>query len=185
MDCSEVNRYKYKKQTFLDFFMSVLTNNINYLQPSGFKVIIDHKKYGNIQFFAQSVDHPSVSINAVDVPFKRANIHMAGDKLTFGPLTINAIIDEDINTYTEMFDWLKRLVEQNNKTQYNLTSDEYTTSVDITVNILSSHNNKVKSIRYHDCVPIDIGSINFQSTTGDVQYLTFPVTFSFSYFELV
>lgn len=165
--------------------MTVLTNNINYLQPSGFKVTIDHKKYGNVQFFAQSIDHPSVSIDTATVPYKRTNLRIAGDKLTFGTLTINAILDEDINTYIEMFDWAKRLVEQNNITQYNVSTDQFTTAVDITVSILSSHNNKVKLIRYYDCVPVDIGSINFQSTTGDVQYITFPITFGFSYFDLV
>lgn len=166
--------------------MAELTTNINYLQPTGFKLVIDRKKFGNLEYFAQSVEHPSVSIPAAEMPFRRTNIHMAGDKLTFGQLSANIIIDENMAGYTEMYDWVQRLVEEKNVTRYdNRFGNGPTTSVDISVVVLSSSNNEVKRIRYIDCVPIDIGAINFQATTSDITYLTFPVTFAFSYFEIV
>lgn len=166
--------------------MSELTTNINYLQPTGFKVVIDRKKFGNLEFFAQSIDHPNVSIPAAEIPFRRANIHMAGDKLTFGQLSANIILDENMSAYTEMYDWVKRLVEEENVTKYDTRySNDPTTAIDISVIVLSSSNNQVKKIKYIDCVPTDIGNIGFQATTSDVQYLTFPVTFAFSYFEIV
>jgi hypothetical protein len=62
---------------------------------------------------------------------------------------------------------------------------EQNSASDITVNVLSSNNNTLKSIRYHDCVPTGIGGVEFVSTAGDVQYLTFNVSFAFSYFEIV
>lgn len=166
--------------------MAELTTNINYLQPTGFKIVIDRKKFGNLEYFAQSIEHPSVSISAASVPFKRVNLHMAGDKLTFGQLTANIILNEDMSAYTEMYNWMERLVEQNNLTKYDVrTGDEDTTSVDISILVLSSTNNLVRKIRYVDCVPIDVGAINFQATTSDIQYLTFPVTFAFSYFQII
>lgn len=166
--------------------MSELTTNINYLQPTGFKVVIDRKKFGNLEFFAQSIDHPSVGIAAAEMPFRRTNIHMAGDKLTFGQLSANIILDENMSAYTEMYDWVKRLVEEENSTKYdNRYTNNTTTAIDISVIVLSSSNNQVRKIKYIDCVPIDIGAINFQSTTQEVTYLTFPVTFAFTYFEIV
>lgn len=170
--------------------MAELTKNINYLQPTGFKVVIDRKKFGNLEFFAQSVSHPSVDIAPASVPYSRVNIHMAGDKLTYGALTVNLIMDEDMNAYTEVYDWVKRLVEQRYQTKTDkfgraIDTDQYSTSVDVTVSVLSSHNNTVKNIRYIDCIPTSIGSVDFQATTGDIQYLTFAVTFEYTYFELV
>jgi hypothetical protein len=166
--------------------MAELTTNINYLQPTGFKVVIDRKKFGNLEFFAQSIDHPSVGIAAAEMPFRRTNIHMAGDKLTYGQLSANIILDENMSAYTEMYDWVKRLVEEENSTKYdNRYTNAQTTAIDISVIVLSSSNNQVRKIKYIDCIPIDIGSINFQSTTEDIQYLTFPVTFAFTYFEIV
>jgi hypothetical protein len=110
---------------------------------------------------------------------------MAGDKLTFGELTATIILDENLSAYTEMLDWMKRLVEEPNKTRNLGSTDEFPTAVDITLSVLSSKNNQVKQIRYIDCVPTDLGDINFQATTQDIQFLTFPVTFRFSYFDLV
>lgn len=165
--------------------MSTLTQNINYLQPTAFKLTIDRKKFGNLEYFAQTINHPTVSIPPADLPYKRVNLHMAGDKLTFGELTATIILDENLSAYIEMYDWMKRLVEEPNKTRLLQASDEFPTTVDITVSVLSSKNNQVKQIRYIDCIPTDLGDINFEATTQDVQYLTFPISFRFSYFELV
>lgn len=165
--------------------MATLTTNINYLQPTAFKLVIDRKKFGNLEYFAQTVSHPSVSLSAADLPYKRANLHLAGDKLTFTELSATIILDEDMNAYTEMFSWVERLVEENNKSRYSTQETEYTTAVDITLHVLSSHSNTTKKIRYVDCVPTDIGNIEFTTTTADIQYLTFPVTFRFSYFEVL
>ena len=35
--------------------MADLTDNFNFLQASNFKVVIDRKKYGNLEFFAHQV----------------------------------------------------------------------------------------------------------------------------------
>jgi len=50
---------------------------------------------------------------------------------------------------------------------------------------LSSHNNTVKKIKYNDCIPTSLGNIEFTSTTGDVNYLTFDAAFRFSQFEII
>ena len=162
-----------------------LTNNVNYLQPTGFKLVIDRKKFGNIEFFAQSVTHPSVSIPAAEVPFSRVNTHFAGDKLTFGSLSANIIVDENLNGYIEMFNWVKRLVQENQTSRTFVDSDQFPTSVDITLSVLSSHNNTTKRIKYVDCVPTEIGDLNFISSSGSTDYLTFPVTFAFTYFDIL
>ena len=165
--------------------MSTLTQNINYLQPTAFKLTIDRKKFGNLEYFAQTIDHPTVSVPAADLPYQRLNLHIAGDKLTFSELSATIILDENLSAYIEMYDWMKRLVEEPNKTRLLDTADEFPTAVDITLSVLSSKNNQVKQIRYIDCIPTELGDINFQATTQDVQYLTFPISFRFSYFKLV
>lgn len=160
-------------------------NNINLLQPTAFKVIIDRKRYGVTEYYAQNVNHPNVSAQAAEVPFKRANIHMPADKLTFGPLSLTILLDEDLTSYTELLSWAKRLVEEPYKTRTFADSDEFPSTIDITVAILTSHNNIAKKIKYNDCVLTDLGDINFQATSGGLPAMTFTATFSFSYFEVL
>lgn len=162
--------------------MATLTKNINYLQPTGFRLTIDRENYPNLQFFCQSVDHPNMDVSFTNVSFRRVDVPMPGDKISYGELTANIIVDEDMNSYKEMHNWLRRLVEEpvtSNKTQSPTPS-----TGDITLHLLSSHNNEIGKIRYIDSVPTAIGNISFQSTSSGIEYLVFPVSFKFSYFEV-
>jgi len=160
-------------------------NNLNYLQPNAFKLTIDHKHFQNLEFFCQTILHPSLSSNPVEMPFKRVtSVPFTGDKLTFGELTAMIIVDENLNAYTEMYKWLQRTIEQDDTTPINRTSSKPPTYADITLSILSSHNNKVRQIRYIDSIPTSLGDMQLETTSGDVNFITFPVAFRFSYFEL-
>jgi hypothetical protein len=56
---------------------------------------------------------------------------------------------------------------------------------DVTLSILSSHNNQTKQVRYLDCVPTALGDIQFESTATGTEFITYVASFRFSYFELV
>lgn len=161
-----------------------LTTNINYLQPTGFKLVMDRKHYGNLQFFASSVNHPSVTVVAPELSYKRANIMLAGDKLRFGEVSFSVILDEDMKSYQEMYDWMQLLVENPNTRPTERTDTIPATTADISLVALTSHNNSSKTIRYIDAVPTSLGDIAFEATSTE-NHITFPVTFAFSYFELV
>lgn len=165
--------------------MATLTTNINYLQPTAFKLVIDRKNYPNLEYFAQTVSHPGIVLTPQELPYKRANIYMSGDKLTFDELSATIIVDENLNSYTEMYDWMERLVEQNHRPATVREVAAVPSAADITLSVLTSHNNSNKRFVYVDCVPTSLGNINFEATVGDIQYLTFPVSFRFSYFTIV
>jgi hypothetical protein len=108
---------------------------------------------------------------------------MPGDKVDFGQLGITALIDEDMNDYTEIFNWITGNLEK--YTTANASNATLAPSVsDITINVLNSMNNKTKAIRYVSAFPIDMSGIDFTSAT-DEQFLTFSVTFQFDQFVLV
>jgi hypothetical protein len=162
-----------------------LTTNINYLQPTSFKLLIDRQHYPNLEFFAQSVTHPGQQMSHVEVPFRKLSVPQPGDTLQFGELTADIILDEDMNSYTEMFNWMRRNLDNLTTNPLNRTSRDAYSSSDITLSILSSHNNQIRQIRYIDAFPTDLGSVQFQSTTAGTEYLTFSVSFRFTYFELL
>tara|TARA_R110000803_G_scaffold46198_16_gene97136 strand:- start:10020 stop:10520 length:501 start_codon:yes stop_codon:yes gene_type:complete len=165
--------------------MADLTNNTNYLQPTGFRVSINRENYPNLEYFAQSVSHPSMELNPVDAPFKRLNVAFAGDKIQHNPVSIIFMMDEDMTAYIEMFQWMERLVNKPQSSVIAKFSDntEIPTFSDITVTVLSSHNNINKIIKYKNCIPISLGDVEF-TAVSDGQYLTFPGTFRFDYFEV-
>ena len=160
-----------------------LTANKNYLQPTGFKIVIDRRNYSNLEFFAQSVIHPGASVNPLEIPTTRVtSLPLAGDKITYTNLTMDVILDEDMESYKEMQNWLERIVNEGHVPE--TTDTKVSTYADINVMIMSSHNNKNVQIKYKECMPVDIGSVNLASNVGDVAYLTFQVSFRFSEFEI-
>lgn len=159
-------------------------NNLNYLHPNAFKFTIDRKNFPNIEFFAQSVQHPDASVEAADIPHLRVgSLPMPGDKIRFGELSASIILDENMNSYVEMYNWLTRMIQQEYKTPLNRSEGSPPTTADITVSILSSHNNTTRTIKYIDCIPTNLGSIQFESTTTE-SFITYPISFRFSYFEI-
>jgi hypothetical protein len=162
------------------------TTNKSYLQPTGFKFKINRKYFSNIEFFAQSVLHPATTVQSVEVGIPRiASMPMPGDKLTMGEVTAMAILDEDLSGYMEVYNWMKSFVEVPDTSGIDAVNmGRGATSADLTCTILSSHNNKNKTITYYDAIPTSLGDIAFEAASGTVQYVIYPVSFRFTYFDI-
>jgi hypothetical protein len=166
--------------------MAELTNNVNFLQPSGFKLTVDRKNYPNLEFFAQSVVHPGISTNAPETQFRGSTLPSTPESLTFNPLSVIILLDEDMNAYTEVQDWLYRLVNTNNVSSLEAANEGTVPSKsDIVVSILSSANNVNKQIKYYDAFPVDLGDVSLEVVAGDQTFITCPVTFKYSRFEII
>lgn len=166
--------------------MANLTDNFNYLQPTSFKITIDRKNYPNLEFFCQSFVHPGMIMNSVEVPYKKiTGVPFIGDKLTFNELQANIILDEDMKSYDEMYSWMRRNLDIDMASPSQRTTEQPPAMADMTLSILSSHNNTTKQVRYIDCIPTALTDIQFETTTGGESFVIFGASFRFSYFELV
>ena len=166
--------------------MAELTENFNYMQPTSFKLVIDRRNYPNLEFFCQNVTHPGMIMNPVELPVRRlAGLPFPGETLTFNELSTNILLDENLESYTEMFNWIRRLLENNMFDRNASGKSSQPNYADSTLSILSSHNNQTKQVRYIDCVPTSLGDINFESTSSGQEFITFAASFRFNYFELV
>jgi hypothetical protein len=160
----------------------MVTDNINFLQPTGFRILIE-STYRNFQYFAQAVSHPSITTNAAEAPFRQyTSAPMVPDTFQYGELSTQAVLDEDMNSYLEIFNWIK----DNTIVGVNEDETERSTYADITLTILTSKNNLNKTIRYRNAFPTDLGNIQFESTTeSSTPVITFPVNFRYTYFEIL
>jgi len=166
--------------------MATLTENINYLQPTSFRLVIDRQNYPNLEFFCQSVSHPSVQIGTPEIAFRNVSpVPLGGDKFIFSELDVNVILDEDMRAYEEMYSWMKRVVEVNNLTATQKNAANIPSAADITLMILSSHNNQTKKITYRDAVPTGLGNISFEATSTGTEFLVVPVSFRYNYFDII
>lgn len=160
--------------------------SISLLQPTGFKLIIDRKSYPHLEFFAQSVLHPSLTVTGAELPFRQVErVPYAGDTLSYGELTANIIIDEEMNSYVEMYNWLNRIVRNNYVNAADLSSDDQLShESDIVVMMQNSHNNTIRTIKYFNCVPTFVGDVSMEATAQPTTPIIFPASWSFTHFEL-
>jgi len=165
--------------------MTGITGNVNYLQPTGFKIIIERTRLPNFTFFAQTVNHPTMTVDAAEVPFRGIrSVPQPGDTLTFGELQMQAIIDEDMNSYIELYNWIKSSACEPIIPEAGRSEGLIPTVGDIKVCILNSKNNVSNIITYQNAFPTSVGQISLESTIDIVTYPTFDVSFRFSEFTI-
>ena len=156
----------------------------NFLQPTGFKLVIHRAQFGNFEFFASQVSHPSIDVGEAVLPFRRTDAKFPGDKIMYSQLSCDVMLDEDMKVYEELHNWLLRTQEGKavnaSDTQVGSTLK---TEYDIQMLILTSHNNQIRSFKYKDAFPVSIGTVNFTSALGSIQAITVPVTFSYTQFD--
>jgi len=167
--------------------MATLTSNINYLQPTSFKLSIDRTNYPNLEFFVQNFTHPGLMMPASEMPIRRMqSIPYPGESLTINELSATILLDENMESYSEMYNWIRRIqvadMDGNKTRQRGGAANPH---ADITLSILSSHNNLSKQVRYLDAIPTSLGDISFEATATGTEFITFQASFRFSYFELL
>ena len=159
------------------------SQNLSLFQPTGFKVIIDRKHYSNLEFFVQSISHPGATNPAVETSYKRIqSVPQPGGQMEYGELTMDVLLDEDFTSYIEVYQWMLRLVQQ--PVTRGVGAEVQRTHADIYVSALTANNTADKTIKYVDAIPVAVGDIRFEAQNQSVEYVSFPVSFRFSYFDI-
>ena len=148
--------------------------NTNLLSLTGFKLAIESSEFKNTEYFAVSASFPSISLPEVQTSFRNQQAFVPGDKLAYDPITIRVAIDENLNTYNEMFGWLL----------HNTKSDALKT-YDMSLSFITSHNNISRVIRLVDAFPTNLGGVEFNVQSSETEYAFVDVTFRYDYFEFV
>ena len=192
------------------------TTNVQTRQPS----IMDYaspvqfrfkcSKLPKVEFFCQTANIPGIGLGQVDVETSLKSIPMPGDKVTYQDLGISFLVDENLENYKEIHDWIIGLGAPQNHTQLSdfrgLSSDRFpgTSSSnaitgqatadplpeggmysDATLTVLNSKNIAVTEIRFHNIFPTSLGALSYNVQSSDVDYLTTAVDFSYMYYEIV
>jgi hypothetical protein len=154
--------------------MNNLTQNKNYLSPTGFKVTIASNEFANLEYFCTSTSIPALSIGEIATPFQSQQAYVPGDRLEYAPFEMNFILSENMENYIEIYNWI-RANTQENKFKY----------CDIILHILTSSNTPNKKIRYVDAFPVSVSAIQFITQNTNVEYATSDVTFRYTRFEFI
>lgn len=168
-----------------------MTNVIEKRNPDSYNFLAANKfdftiqRAPNLTFFVVNATLPSVNTNETQYqnPFK--TIKVPGDNLETGSLDLTFRIDENMNNYSEIYEWMKGIGFPNSFTERNdLQISRYGLVSDCTLIINSSKHNTAIAVTFKDAFPTYLSSITFTSESTDLDYITSDVTFAFTGLEI-
>lgn len=157
--------------------------NKNFLSQLEYKFVVN--RLPHINWFMQRINIPGIQAPPIEsqTPFRR--IPVTADALIFDSLRISFKIDEDMNNYFEIVDWMHGTGFPDTWEQYAALKNRGVRTAgagiysDGTLSILNSNMVKNIEIVYHDLFPVALSEVNFDVTDPDVTYLTCDVEFQY------
>ena len=178
---------------------------LDYSSPTQFKFSIN--QLPKVEFFTVAANIPGISLPPAtyNTPFK--NIPTIGEKPEYEDLTITFIVDEFLENYISIHEWVTGTGFPKSRTQFsdfrsatsNSPTDAKSVSVDkvgsatpdkgmygdATLTVLSNKNNPLVEVRFQDVFPISLGGLDYTQAATDVEYLNVQVTFQYKIYEIV
>ena len=163
--------------------------NRNFLAPVGFKFVLS--KYPKVSFFSNSARIPEISLGTAVQPSYLKDIDIPGEKLTYGDLTVRFLVDENMQNYMAVHNWLKGVGFPETPQQF----ADQTTDVDGvrdplevfsdgSLHILNSNFQDVAIVKFNDLFPVALTSLEFDATETDINYFTAEVVMRYTVYSI-
>ena len=164
-------------------------DNRNFLSGVGFKFNLT--KFPKVDFFSNSARIPELNLELTRQPSYLKNIDVPGERLTFGDLTLRFLVDENMENYLAVYNWLTGLgFPETTKEFKELTTDKdgqkdpKEAFCDGSLRILNSNYREVGKVKFLDLFPTSLTSLDFDATNTDIQYFTAEATFKYTIYNL-
>ncbi len=164
--------------------------NRNFLSPIGFKFTL--AKEPKVSFFSNSAIIPDITLGTAIQPAYLKDIDIPGDKLQYSDFSFRFLVDESLENYMKIHNWLKGLGYPETTEQFKkATTDEdglrdreeiYS---DGSLHILNSSYNSIAIVKFSQLFPVNLTSLQFEATDTDVNYFTAEVTFKYTVYNIV
>ena len=164
-------------------------SNRNFLSGVGFKFNL--AKFPKVDFFSNSARIPELNLELARQASYLKNIDIPGERLTYGDFTLRFLVDENMENYISVYNWLKGLGFPESTQEFrDLTTDKdgirdpKEAFCDGTLRILNSNYREVAKVKFKDLFPTSLTSLDFDATNTDVQFFTAEATFKYTIYNL-
>jgi hypothetical protein len=172
---------------------STQIQNRNFLSPVGFKFTLNRSP--KVAFFSNSANIPGLNLGIAVQPSYLKNIDTPGDKIEFDDLTLRFLVDENLENYMEIQNWirglgfpesLQEIYALQNQQEYVDTTDTKLMNIysDGTLHVLTSSSKPNFKLKFKDLWPYSISNLQFDATDTDIEYLTAEVTFKYTVYDI-
>ena len=182
---------------------------LDYASPIQFRFKM--AKLPKVEFFVQTANIPGISLGTATAPTPLYDYPIPGDKINYSTLDISFLVDENLNNYKELHDWISGLGFPKNHTQFadlqaagadrfpGSTASSVATGSkrtpaplaeggiysDATLTVLNSKNIAKTEIRFKNVYPTTLGSLSYDIKASDVDYLQVQASFNYLHYDII
>ena len=157
-------------------------------------------------WFCTAANVPGITLGEAQYPTPMSDMFVTGDKLTFETLNITFLVDEELQNYRELWDWIVGIGSPVKHSQWETTlskgdgairsfatpdTDPRTKSTyeesnlysDATLIVYSSKNQPKVNVKFKNMFPTSLSSLEYSQDLTDVEYFKASATFRYLYYE--
>ena len=182
----------------------------DYAQSNQFKVYIPI--FPLVEWFVVSCNVPGVTMGQGVVATPLIDMPVVGEKLTYDNFSMTFLVDEKLQNFMELHNWLVNMAPPENMEQFMALTSDYVLPTgkatsfyapdntnsqtrtgntsdrqlycDIQLFILSSKNNPVATITMRDAFPTSLSSLDYSQQDTDTNYVQCNVTFAYPFYTI-
>jgi len=156
-------------------------DNLNTLSTTRFQ--FELSKIPNAVYMCQSTSIPSLSITPISIGNPTNPVYTPDNILQFSTLPMTFLVDEDMKNYIELYEWMLNLATGVKLRDFDKLKGEE--NGDAILSILTNKGNPNVRIKFHNCFPISLSEIPFDTTVQDISPVVCSATFQYDVFEIV
>ena len=161
-------------------------------------------------WFCTAANIPGITLGEATYPTPMADMFIAGDKLTFETLNITFLVDEELQNYRELWEWIIAMgapvshsqwttgltkgdgltttfssigTDDNINPRQKSTSTEKNLYSDATLIVYNSKNMPKVDVKFKDMFPTSLSALEYSQDLTDVEYFKASATFRYLYYE--
>lgn len=167
--------------------------NRNFLSPTAFRFNVERAP--KIAFYGNRINIPGLTFENATQTNYLTDIPLVGTKLGFNDLSVRFYIDEGLENYVEIQNWLRGIGypeslreiyiwRKGDGSRGDIPKSEMNLYSDGTLTILDNQNNPKFKVKFQDLFPVSLQNIEFDATVSDLQFLQAEVQFKYSIYTI-
>ena len=179
-------------------------DKLDYASPTQFKFGIH--QLPKVEFFTLSANVPGISADTVTQPTPYKDIPIVGDKLNYENLSITFLVDEYLENYISLHNWMTGIGFPTDRQEFrtfrdvtsNTPASGKTPPTDLVgkaipdralysdayLMVLSNKNNGIVEVDFQNIFPVSLGGLDFTQNVTDVEYVTATADFAYQIYEI-
>ncbi len=162
-------------------------SNRNFLAPTGFKFTL--ARTPKVDFLAQSANIPEIGMGVAIQSSYLRDRPVPGDKIQYGDFVLRFIVDEDLVNYMELHNWIRGLGYPESVAEYQswINQDELGADPNVSDGTLLIYNSNFRvsaKVKFRGLFPTSLTTVNFDSTTTDVEYVVAEAAFKYDLYDI-